>query len=271
MVTLTVVTVVRDDIDGLRATLTSTAGQTLLPDEVVIVDSSHDRDAVPAVCRDHRTLPIDYSWNEPSGVYGAMNTALERVTSDYVYFLNAGDVFAGDAVLAQVVPTLDSTRPLWARGRVEFRGEDGTVLPEPSWSYAEERRHLFARGRFPAHQGVIVRTTDLRAEGGFDRTYSVAADYASILLLASREDPLELETDLAVFTTGGLSTQRWRTALQEFHRARREAFHPTGRAALEERAWTARSRAASEAYRLLWAPGRPLAGIVARGRPGGAG
>lgn len=266
MVSLTVVTVVRDDALGLHETMNSLSEQTRLPDQVVVNDSSRDRAAVPAVCTKFPALPVDLAWHPPSGVYGAMNQALEMATGDFVYFLNAGDVLADPTVVSDVVARLQEAQPLWALGAVVFRGEDGTPLREPTWSYATERRHLFARGRFPAHQGVVVRTDALRDMGGFDESYRVAADYASILRLASWADPIELGFPLAIFTTGGLSTQEWRTALTEFHRARLQAFRPRGGAALAESAHTLRTRVSTEAYRALWAPGRPLAGLVARGR-----
>lgn len=266
MVSMTVVTVVRDDSTGFRATMASVAAQVAQPDQVLVVDSTADRAAIGGVGSDFPSVTIEYAWREPSGVYGAMNESLALVTSDYVYFLNAGDEFASSLVVAGVRAALTEHEPLWAVGRVEFRTEQGTRLTEPAWSYADERRHLFARGRFPAHQGVVVRTDALRGLGGFDRSYTVAADYAAILRLSTRADPLELDLVLAEFTTGGLSSQRWRASLTEFHRARIEAFQPSGVAAVAERLWTMRTRATTEAYRALWAPGRPLAAIVARGR-----
>ncbi len=269
MALLTIVTVVRNDLDGLRRSIESLTTQTAAPDEVVVVDGSDDPDEVPAVLSELAGLRTDCSWAAPEGVYAAMNDGLARTTGDYVYFLNAGDVLADDSVLAAVAGPLAAHEPLWAIGRVEFLGEDGSVLPQPGWDYDTERKALFARGRFPPHQGVIARTQALRAQGGFDLSYRVAADYASILRLAADAPPLDLGITLAEFTVGGLSTQDWRRGLREFHRARREVFAPRGRAAAVESTRTARTFAATSAYRTLWAPGRPLAGLAARIRPTG--
>ena len=140
-------------------------------------------------------------------------------------------------------------------------------MPEPAWSYDDERARLFARGRFPAHQGVVVRTEALRDQGGFDLSFAVVADYLSILRLAPRSGRSS-------------STSRWRSspsgACPASGGARRcgsstgpdgWSSRPPGLAAALERADTARARVAAEAYRGLWAPGRPLSGLVARIRP----
>ena len=268
---LTIVTVVRNDAAGLRRTLGSLSRQSVAPDQLVVVDGSDDRDEVAGTLAAFPLLPVDLSWAPPRGVYAAMNDGLARAIGDYVCFLNAGDVLAADDVLAGIAGPLAGQRPRWAMGRVEFFGEDGSVMAQPAWDYADERAALFARGRFPAHQGVVVRTDALRAQGGFDLSYRVAADYASILRLAADGPPLDLGLTLAEFTVGGLSTQDWQQALGEFHRARRAAFAPRGLAAVAERTRTARTWAATSAYRSLWAPGRPLAGVAARIRRTGSG
>jgi glycosyltransferase involved in cell wall biosynthesis len=216
-------------------------------------------------------LPFTYAWSAPAGVYQAMNAALALAKEDYVYFLNAGDRFASSTVVRQMTEALDVGQPAWAFGGVDFLAADGSHLSQTAWSYAEERRRLFARGHFPAHQGIVVRTECLRGQGGFDPTYTVAADYLSVLKLARESNPLELAFVVAVFPVGGLSSQRWQLGLQEFHRARREVFRPTGRAAIAEGAHTARTWLATSAYRTLWAPGRPLSAPVARFRSGASG
>lgn len=266
---LAVVTVVRNDNDGLRRTLASLDLQSVRPDEVLVLDGSDDPATTQATVREFPSLPITLEWRTPNGVYPAMNEALSLVNSAYVYFLNAGDDLASPEALGGVVAVLRDEAPVWVVAKVVFVQSDGRAIVEPDWSYSEERRRLFARGLFPAHQGVIASTAALRDVGGFDTTYRVAADYAAILRLARRADPVVLPFPLARFQVGGLSTTHWRLGLQEFHRARLEAFAPTGRAGARERADTALRWATTTAYRSLWGPGRPLSGVAARIRSRG--
>ena len=234
MFLLTVVTVVKDDETGLRNTLASLQSQDFPDFEILVLDGSTNRNAVPEVLSNFADLSSTYRWAEPTGVYGAMNASLNHVVTPYTYFLNAGDELAGNDVLERVVGALRSVMPVWAYGRVLFFNESGAPLPEPSWTYARECGRLFARGFFPAHQGVVVATDELRRQGGFDQAYLVAADYTSILKLSRVSKPLELDFPLALFRQGGLSTTQWRRGLKEFHLARRSVYRPTGKGALLE-------------------------------------
>lgn len=250
---LTVVTVVKDDESGLRNTLTSLHSQDSRDFTILVLDGSTDRNSVPSILATFPDLLTVYRWAEPSGVYGAMNQALNDVVTPYTYFLNAGDELASTDVLARAHEALLPTMPTWAFGRVLFFSETGAPLNESPWSYPSERKRLFARGFFPAHQGVIVATEELRRQGGFDLDYLVAADYASILKCSITSDPLELGFALAVFRQGGLSTTQWRRSLQEFHRARRSIFRPAGKAALLEQCDTWRVQLKTHAYHAITA------------------
>lgn len=228
---LSIITVVKDDPEGLQQTLASIDAQGELDAEVVIIDSSE-----PAV--DNVTLsslPWRIVRQSPRGIYPAMNAGLDSASGEYVYFLNAGDTFSDSETLARILDGLrESPHSVWAFGAVEFYDAGGNPLHEPSWSYESERERLFARGVFPAHQGVVARTDALRDLGGFDESYIVAADYKLMLQLSTLAAPMRWTWPIARFQQGGTSSQRWWTALREFHRARNEVFKPSGRLRFQE-------------------------------------
>jgi hypothetical protein len=145
---------------------------------------------------------------------------------------------------------------------------DARVMPEPRWDYEAERRRSFARGRFPAHQSVVMSSEDLRRLGGFDTTYLVAADYAAILRFAAEGRPDIWDLTIAEFRVGGLSSIHWKQANREFHRARREILRPNGWSGIRERVDTHWAGAKTSAYRALWAPGRPLHSVINGAREG---
>jgi len=234
---LSIITVVKDDPEGLRQTLASIDAQGELDAEVVIIDGSAT--AVDDVTL--TSLPWRIVQQVPQGIYPAMNAGLESARGDYVYFLNAGDTFSGSDTLTRILAGLcESPDSVWAFGIVEFHDESGNPLHEPTWSYASERERLFARGVFPAHQGVVARTDALRHLGGFDESYIVAADYKLMLQLSTLASPIRWTWPIASFQQGGTSSQRWRTALREFHRARLEVFNPAGKTRIVEAVDTTR-------------------------------
>jgi glycosyltransferase involved in cell wall biosynthesis len=215
---LTIVTVVKDDDDGFRRTLNSVLAQDLVDVEFLVVDSS----AQPRINQESLAkadIGYMYEWLVPEGIYPAMNSALERATGEYVYFLNAGDQFH-DANAVATIKSLLSTQPEWCFGRVRFISPDGQFVTPKPIDYAREQSSQFARGLFPAHQGTIARRELLSSLGGFDTRYRIAADYALFLKLSLAARPLATDAVLADFYVGGLSSVAWRESIGEFHRAR---------------------------------------------------
>ena len=246
---LSIVIPVRDDEAGLRRTMASVAAQDLDEVEVLVVDSSRDRDLVASVCSDL----ADVMWVDPQGVYPAMNAGLERADGTYVQFLGAGDALHDASALGRVRNVAD-TGASWMFGPVRIIDTDGRSSVTPHWNYVAERQRLFARGLFPQHQGTFVRSELLRDLGGFSSAYRIAADYAISLRLSQVADPVELDFVVADFSAGGLSTDQWRESFREFHRARLEVFGPTGLAAVREQ-WDYRAHFARVwAYREVVAP-----------------
>lgn len=236
---LTVVTVVRNDPDGLKTTEDSLAGQLDLGEsrlEWLIVDGSDGEMRVV-----DRALAIEWDiatrvvYEEPHGIYAAMNKGLQEASGEFVLYLNAGDTFASPTALAQILGTLRRSGSVtWVVGRIRVVDRRGRVVDSALWNFDEEKSRLFARGAFPPHQATIVRTEVLRGLGGFASDYAVAADYHAAMRLSLASEPVMMDEVLAEFHEGGTSTIQWKRASREFHRARVEVFRPSGRQRLEE-------------------------------------
>lgn len=222
---LSVVTVVKDDPEGLARTLGSLSAQDLTEVEWVVVDSSADTNAVSALLGGFEGL-VTYTWTPPQGVYPAMNSAIDSATGTLLHFANAGDEFFRSDVLQRARPMLRER--VWGFGPVEIVERDGRRVFTPGWDYATEAGRGFSRGLFPAHQGTFVLRSTLRDLGGFDTSYAVAADYAMALRLSQVADPVLLPFVVARFHEGGISTQRWQDSFKEFHRARKQILLPRG-------------------------------------------
>ena len=227
---LSIVTVVKDDPSGLQQTLNSLARcdpTDLDHIEWIIIDGSLDAGALRNLVADS-PVPAAVHWVPPEGVYQAMNTGLSLATGEYVYFLNAGDYLREGQALTTILSILARSQPTWLYGQVAFADPNGSKVVPPRFDYEVERKSSFSRGRFPPHQGTIVRRDSLLSIGGFDTSYRVTADYTAMLRLSLLNDPLEITDVIAEFTTGGLSESRWLLAINEFHRARLEVLRPRG-------------------------------------------
>ncbi len=232
---LSVVTVVMDDLEGFQRSFDSLSKQSLVGVELVVVDSSTDSLEISRFLSGCTIPDYQCEWVEPRGIYSAMNQGLELAHGDYIYFLNAGDLFFDQLVLGDLDVLVVESSPAWIIGRVQILEQSGKSVTSALWDYETERKALFARGLFPPHQGTVVKTEVLRSVGGFNERFVIAADYAAALSLSQVHDPLITERVIATFFEGGVSTKRWQDAFREFHYARREVLAPRGLAALEER------------------------------------
>ena len=234
---LSVITVVKDDPTGLRNTLDSISQQERVDPtqlQFVVIDGSSP--SLEDLVTDSGLPNVSYIWQKPQGIFSAMNFGVSHAQGDYVLFLNAGDTLFDTQVLSQLIVFLKSSSPIWAYGRVHFTSTSGQDLTEPPWSYDAERSRLFARGLFPSHQGTVMRLDLIKSLGGFDETYQITSDYHLMLRASNQSQPEFIPFPIAHFQQGGASTQNWRTAIAEFHRARTSVFEPRGIKRLQE--WT---------------------------------
>jgi len=262
---LSIITVVRDAPRDFADTVASVASQDLAGVEYVVIDSSTDQDVIPDLLSG---VAVEYQWVPASGIYSAMNTGLHVANGDYVLFLNAGDTLSDPSVFSEIKSILRLQAPVWLYAEVQMSDSLGKVVETPKWDYETEQRLLFSRGHFPCHQGTFTRRDTLLELGGFDTSYEIVADYVAFLKLSKLAAPVHLPKTVAVFQPGGVSSDRWRAAIGEFHRARREVLAPSGVSAFRERLETAALLTKTAAYRGLWAPGRIGHPLVSRLRRG---
>ena len=117
---LTIVTVVKDDLPGLVATLASTGGLRGYSFEHWVIDGSRS-----AAVRDYLSGRGDVSWiSEPDGgIFDAMNKGLERARGDYALFLNAGDILSESLEVAALFERLGAETRVLIGHTIEAYGE----------------------------------------------------------------------------------------------------------------------------------------------------
>lgn len=162
---ISIITVVKDDVTGVIATLSSVFGQAMSNYEVIVQDgASTDGTTEALACfgtwiDDLETAPDD-------GIYDAMNRALARARGEWVLFLNAGDVLVDRDVLSRVSERLLTRIDLFVGQAI--RAEDGSVHdylpPEMFWA-----------GSVNDHQASFVRRS-LAQELAFDTRWRIVGD-----------------------------------------------------------------------------------------------
>ena len=97
---LSIVTINRNNANGLEKTMQSVASQSFKEFEYIVVDGASTDGSVDVI-RSHEADCAHLKWvSEPdSGIYNAMNKGLQMATGDYVQILNSGDCLAASDVM----------------------------------------------------------------------------------------------------------------------------------------------------------------------------
>lgn len=201
--------------------MASLAAQTVKPRLLIIDGASTDETQLLAGTwaqkLDGRSL------SEPDlGPYDAMNKALAMLPDDAaVWFVNAGDTLNRDDAVALGQSHISVEDFVWGYGPYAVIEQDGStrgiVDPGPYTTHM----HAYSRHTI-CHQSTICRTGSLRAIGGFDLNYAIAADWKALLQLGLRHPPVTWHEVLVTYRAGGISDRALHLTIREQSRARRE-------------------------------------------------
>ena len=168
-----IITVTWNAADVIAPTIQSVQRQTSSDYEMLIIDGASTDDTLALVRR--ASIASLRVFSEPDkGLYDAMNKGITRARGRYLIFLNAGDRFADDTVLARIA-MLTADKPGVIYGQTQLVDADGNVVG---------KRHLtaprkltadsFLNGMVVCHQAFVARR-DLVPE--YDLQYKFSADY----------------------------------------------------------------------------------------------
>lgn len=229
---ITIVSVVKDDHEGLLATLASIFEQITPVDEVIVVDGL-SRDGSLELAQSFSDCGVRVVKGPDNGIYDAMNKGLQAASSDYVWFLNAGDTLADSSTLRSLATYLVQSPSDWLYGAAvpvdTKRKQVGPVL-QGSCTTKNLRKGLVHFN----HQAMIMSRRMLQSLGGFRLKYPLAAEYDLYLRASSVAEAQPIPQILVNFRVGGTSHRHRVQHMREMGEARREYFEMRGLKALQD-------------------------------------
>ena len=105
---LSIITINRNNAQGLAKTLLSVASQTCKDFEHIIIDGASTDDSVEVIKQYVENIRHKVRWlSEPdSGIYNAMNKGIRMAEGEYIQILNSGDILAADDVVEKMFSAL---------------------------------------------------------------------------------------------------------------------------------------------------------------------
>lgn len=209
--TLSIITVVYNNVRDIERTLLSVFNQSYALIEYIVVDGASSDGTLEIIQRYQDRLSKVVS-EKDNGIYDAMNKGLALASGDYVLFMNSGDeLYAPDTVenVFSTAPNADI-----------YYGE--TEMYNEAWQSIGKRRHSvpekftwksFRFGMTISHQAIYIRRTLTEP---YDRQYELSADIDWILIAAKKaKTSVKVPGYVAKYLVGGMSKKRHHQSLKE--------------------------------------------------------
>jgi glycosyltransferase involved in cell wall biosynthesis len=216
---VSVITVTRNDLAGLRATVASVDEQTYGSVAHLIIDGASSDGTSEFLS----TLSGRVVVSEPDGgIFDAMNKGLRLAGGDILVFLNSGDTFSSPDSISSVITKWGVGGAAWGYGAMRYvNGARDPVAGDVQAPFNLRRMELGLN--FVPQPAMYISRSLACAMGEFDESFGVAADQEWILRAAYAAPPMVWIEFLTDFLAGGAHTsvgQLSRAML--YHRMRRK-------------------------------------------------
>jgi glycosyltransferase involved in cell wall biosynthesis len=235
---LSIISIVRNDRTGIRRTVSALLNQTFENWELIIVDgNSEDGSRESAMEFAYTDKRVVFRNQISSGIYQAMNEGLELAKGEFVWFMNAGDIFYDEKSVSESLVILENSEVdilvggygYYYKGNLRVFQKNSKVLNV--WEVSLNRRGL-------CHQSMIYRTNKLREIGGYEVSFSLVADFYSALRIATEGKIQRTSKVLSIIELGGISQSLIHQVLSEKQRARKSIFSGQNPQIILGRIWT---------------------------------
>ncbi|WP_152639879.1 glycosyltransferase family 2 protein [Sphingobium bisphenolivorans] len=219
---VSVVTIALNAAKDLPLTIESVLAQDFEDMEYIIVDGGSWDNTYNILSR-YPKLVSNIVQIEDSGVYNAMNQAIQKCNGEYIIFMNAGDYFFSQKTLSRIFSSIGSISPDVIHGDHVYV-DRGLELHKKSTPFSVTRKALLEgelthqwHDRYPCHQATLTRKSLLESLGGYDTRLEICADHDFLLRAYDKGANIKyLDETIAHYTGGGLSAQRGERCLLEF-------------------------------------------------------
>jgi len=225
---LSIITINRNNAEGLQKTIESVVSQTFTDFEYIIVDgastdgslahfSSPEGGKLCEVISKEKGFH-DCNWHTPygevkggfisepdSGIYNAMNKGIQKATGEYLLFLNSGDWLYNKDVLKEVFAHSITDDIFYGQEVKELNGKliKSTLLDVYYLSFSSLKN-----SHIPHQCTFIKRTLFTEKIGLYDENYKIISDWAFMMLAIFKYNCSirTIDTIISVYDTNGISS-----------------------------------------------------------------
>lgn len=210
---ISLITVVMNDVSGLRTTADSILFQKFQDFEWLIIDG-YSSDGSWELAEDLGLLPrVTALQTPPTGIYRAMNLGAEKSSAPWLWFVNAGDVLLSEEILGKIarIAEVSSSASAIATPVVYVTKTNHYY----SLSLPRVKETTFGNYALFHHQGCLLNSTYFNKIGGFDDTLRLAADGKLLDSIIKQATPVISSHVSVGFEMGGATSRNFKKSLRE--------------------------------------------------------
>ena len=207
--TLSIITINRNNAAGLEKTMKSVLSQTCRDFEYVVVDGASTDASVEVIKNLASSFGDRLKWiSEPDkGIYNAMNKGIGMATGDYVQILNSGDCLAAEDVVERMYMSLEEKGfPSILYGNMLKDMPDGRIRRDRSFAGKPVTLKGVLHGSLNHSPAYIARSL-FEKYGDYDETLKIVSDWKWYLqsIILGEEKPVYIDIDVTLFDMTGIS------------------------------------------------------------------
>jgi glycosyltransferase involved in cell wall biosynthesis len=167
--TISIITVNKNNLNGLIKTFESVTSQDIDIYEYIIVDGFSNDGSIEYLNNISSSSHLKIIIEKDLGIYDAMNKAINIAKGDFIIFMNSGDCFADNSTLKAITNVIDSKSEILYGNY--FHGNQLVQLPK-------KLNLLFFKGVGGSicHQASVIKRTLFNDLGIYDINYKYVAD-----------------------------------------------------------------------------------------------
>ena len=204
---LSIITINRNNSEGLRRTIESVLSQTNRDIEYIIVDGASTDNSVDVIRASAiQAVGLDLKWiSEPDkGIYNGMNKGIKMATGEYIQILNSGDILAAPDVTERMVEALPKEADILYGNMVKYDYVSNKIMGK-SGEVEYSLRQYFS-GTLN-HDCCYIRRDLFDTYGLYDENLKIVSDWKWFLqaIGLGKVKPIYVDIDVTIFDASGIS------------------------------------------------------------------
>lgn len=180
---LSIITINYNNGNGLEKTIQSIVSQAEIDYEFIIIDGGSTDNSVDVIKQYADKIKF-WASEKDKGIYDAQNKGISKASGDYLLFLNSGDSFFDNNVVAKFYDFLKGSPKKLIYGNSNIINSDGSssILCPP-----EKLDLNFWYANTLNHQAVFTHSSLYKKYGNFNTQYKFVSDFEHLFRIYLKE------------------------------------------------------------------------------------